>query len=84
MNSESRDALEAIAKRAGAIIDCPNDCGNEISAGDSDADSQAYAAATVAWKRGLFGSSDRDEVMAEMKGVLQDANIDCPQCERFS
>ena len=82
MNSESYDALQAMAKRAGAIIDCPNDCGNEISAGDGEAEKGSYAAATVAWKDGLFGSSDREEVMGAMKGVLQDANIDCPQCDQ--
>jgi hypothetical protein len=80
MNSETRPTLEEYAKEAGAIIMCPSCHSNEISAGDSAAESMAYAMATNAWKRGEFRMDSREEIMDLMKSVLTDANIKCPSC----
>lgn len=82
MNSESRPALEGMARRARAIVPCEGCHSYDVSAGDSDAERQAYALATEAWKRGEFGGSLREEVMDAMRDVLSDANISCPSCAR--
>jgi len=43
MNSETRGICEDYAKEAGAIIPCPV-CGNyELSAGDTEAETRAFA-----------------------------------------
>jgi hypothetical protein len=55
-----------------------------IIADDDDAESQAYAMATNAWKRGDFRSASLEEVRAAKKSVLRDANFKCPSCDRDS
>ncbi len=82
MNSDNRDALEGIAKAASAIITCPTCRSYDISAQDDDAEKRAYAIAVNEWKAGEFCGSSHEEVKNGMQGVLQDANIDCPQCDR--
>jgi ribosomal protein L37AE/L43A len=83
MNSETRPALEDMAKQAGAIVRCPTCHTYDVLAGDSGAESMAYGMATNAWKRGEFGMDSREDIMSEMKSVLQDANIECPSCGRL-
>lgn len=82
MNSHVLEELEVIAKKAGAVVDCPI-CGNyDISAFDDDANRQAYAMATNAQKSGVFRSATREEILAEMKSLIDDANHECPDCDR--
>ncbi len=82
MNSDTMEIAEQCAKDAGAIVPCAT-CGNsDVSAGDAEAESGAYARATNEWKAGGrgFRSMSREEVMGVVKLVLQDANIECPSC----
>jgi hypothetical protein len=82
MNSDTRETAEAVAQEAGAIISCPV-CGcYDISAGDEDANKQAYAIGENRRKsgdRGFRGLSHK-EAMAVIKSVLDDANYECPGC----
>ena len=82
MNSETRSTLEEYAKQAGEIIDCRICPSFEVSSGDTDAESKAYAIATNAWKSGEFRMDSREEIMELMKSVLMDANHRCPTCDR--
>ena len=83
MNSETRPTLEDYAKQAGAIVTCATCHTYEVYAGDSDADSKAYAIATNAWKDGEFRMDSREEIMEQMQSVLSDANHKCPSCRRI-
>jgi hypothetical protein len=84
MNAHIQDELNEIAKKSEAIISCPICRNYMIIADDDDAESQAYAMATNAWKRGDFRSASLEEVRAAMKSVLRDANFKCPSCDRDS
>lgn len=82
MNSDTRETAEQCAKEAGAIISCPV-CGNhDVLADDDEAERNAYARATNELKAGVrgFRGMEREEVMAIVKSVLNDANIECPSC----
>ena len=80
MNGNGIVVLDQIARDAEAIVKCST-CGNyDISASDDDANSQAYAKATNAWKQGEFGLSSREEVISAMEIVLRNANSKCPSC----
>jgi hypothetical protein len=76
--------LEEIARHAGAIIPCEICRNYYLIADDQDAESQAYAMATNAWKRGEFRRAPLEEVRHVMKGVLDNANHRCPSCDRIS
>ena len=61
MSSDSREYLEIIAKRAGAVVPCDR-CGNhDVDDWDEAANGQAYAMAANAWKAGEFGQSSHEE-----------------------
>lgn len=82
MNSDTQETAEECAKDAGAIIQCPSCHGYDISAHDPEAESRAYAIATVAWKDGTrgFRNMSREEVVSVLKSALDSANINCPSC----
>jgi hypothetical protein len=80
MNAHMTEQLEEIARQAKAIIRCEICRSNYIIADDSDAESQAYAMATDAWKCGEFRSAPLEEVRSVMKSVLDSANHRCPSC----
>lgn len=80
MNAHVYEILVEIAERSGATVPCET-CGNyQIIADDEDAESQAYAMATNAWKDGEFRTAELEEIRAAMKSVLRDANRRCPSC----
>lgn len=69
-------------RQAGAIVDCSSWSNYEISAEDENAERQAYAIATNAWKdqeRGFQGMT-REEVIAAVKAELAGALTICPSC----
>ena len=82
MNSETVMTVEEMAKRCGAIVSCPTCSGYDIHAGDDGADSMAYGEAINAWKDGHrdFLCMSRKEVVGVVKGVLDDAFYECPNC----
>jgi hypothetical protein len=80
MNAHMAGQLEEIAQQAEAIIRCETCRSNYVIADDSDAESQAYAMATNAWRRGEFRSAPLEEVRSVMKSVLDSANHRCPSC----
>jgi hypothetical protein len=80
MNGHMHLQLEDIAKQAEAITKC-GICGNYyVLADDPDAESQAYAMATSAWKDGEFRSATLEDAQHAMKLVLGSANHRCPSC----
>lgn len=82
MNSETVMTVEEMAKREGAIVSCPTCFSYDVHAEDEDADRMTYAEATNAWKRRHhdFYGMTREEVMGVVKGVLNDAFDNCPNC----
>jgi hypothetical protein len=81
-NSDTIATAEQCAKDASAIVLCETCCGNYVLACDPDAESHAYALATNQWKaesRGFRGMALK-EVRHVVKGVLDDANRECPSC----
>ena len=83
MNAHMREKLGEIARKARAIVVCPDCSTDDICAFDDGANSHAYALATTAWKADEFRSASREEVMAELKNVIDDANHECPNCTRW-
>jgi hypothetical protein len=83
LNDHFTEAIEGIAKEAGAIIPCPECEHYDVFADDPDAKSKAYAMATKAFERGEFQGVSLKQVRDEMAAVLLDANRDCPGCERM-
>jgi hypothetical protein len=71
-------ALEALAK-ANAIEACPRHSDAVIRVFDDDAERHAYAIATNALKRdGTLWQ--REDLMAEIKRILDEADDQCNQC----
>ena len=81
MDHELSEQLDALAKKAGAIITCRSCCSNEISAGDEEANQRAHVMAQQAFKAGQLRANSAAEVSSQMARTLESANLDCPQCE---
>ena len=84
MNSDTHETAVEILRDAGVAVPCATCGANDIQSYDGDAERQAYAMATNAWKgeeRGFRGMT-REAVMEYMKGATRDVNNKCPSCDR--
>lgn len=80
MNAHIQEALIEIAKDAGAIAPCEQCCNYDVRIDDPDADSQAYAMTTNAWKAGELRGLTREDAISQMAICLRSANERCPSC----
>ena len=84
MNNHVHETALEILRKAGVAIPCPRCRCNEIRVWDDDAEINAYALASDAWKEEDqgFRTMTREEVMECMKYAILDVNNRCPICDR--
>lgn len=73
-----------VAKQAKAVKECEHPGHSEyvIDQFDGDAASRAYAIGTNLWKSGDVDGT-REEFMDAIKGAIEMAPSECPECERM-
>jgi hypothetical protein len=82
MDDDLHDAALGIALEAGAVERCFAHSYVWIDQGDSDANSHAYAIATIRWKSGSF-NCERQELMDAIKSVIVQSAEECPACQKI-
>jgi hypothetical protein len=79
MNSRTSETILQYAKDLGAIAKCPHCLEYYVRTNNDAAKRMLYARVTNAHEDGVFLGDAREDIMATVKGVLQDHDI-CPGC----
>lgn len=79
MNSRTSETILEYAKDLGAIAKCPHCLEYDVRTNNDAAERTLYARVTNAHKDGVFLGDARKDIMAAVKGVLQERDI-CPGC----
>jgi hypothetical protein len=72
-----------IAIKAGALKECYLHSDIAMRAWDSDAESLAYAMATISWKNGEMDGT-RQDVMEAVKEAIEEGPIECWHCVKLA
>ena len=79
-----RENIEEIVAQAGVAVGMQSASWDCREHEDLDAEQMAYAMATNNWKEGHYGPMvTREEVMAAVKGAIDDIAIECHDCTRI-